>query len=74
MEPWSAEVPRRYEVVLAARGETVTVRTGFRTVRIVGDQFLVNGRQVIFRGVNRHEIEATRGRVFDPEHARATWS
>lgn len=71
VEPWSAEVPRCYEVVLAARGETVTVRTGFRTVRIVGDQFLVNGRQVIFRGVNRHEIEATRGRVFDPEHARA---
>lgn len=71
VEPWSAETPRRYDVILTARRETVTVPTGFRTVRIIGDQLQVNGRQVIFRGVNRHEIEATRGRVFDRDHARA---
>ena len=39
--------------------------------RSVGDRFLVNGRQVIFRGMNRHETHPVRGRVFDDEHARA---
>ena len=71
VEPWSAEVPRLYDVEIAAAGETIRLRTGFRTVEIVGDRFLVNGRQVIFRGMNRHETHPVRGRVFDAEHARA---
>ncbi len=71
VEPWSAEVPRLYDVEIAATGETVRLRTGFRTVQIVGDRFLVNGRQVTFRGMNRHETHPVRGRVFDAEHARA---
>ena len=45
--------------------------SGFRTVEIVGDVFTVNGRQVTFRGMNRHETHPVRGRVFDDEHARA---
>ena len=71
VEPWSAETPRLYDVEIAATGETITLRTGFRTVEIRGDRFLVNGRQVIFRGMNRHETHPVRGRVFDAEHARA---
>ena len=71
VEPWSAEVPRLYDVEIAAAGETITLRTGFRTVEIRGDRFLVNDRQVIFRGMNRHETHPVRGRVFDAEHARA---
>ena len=31
----------------------------------------INGSQVIFRGMNRHETHPIRGRVFDEEHARA---
>ena len=71
VEPWSAETPRLYDVEIAAAGERITLRTGFRTVEIIGDRFLVNGRQVIFRGMNRHETHPVRGRVFDAEHARA---
>ncbi|WP_299036967.1 glycoside hydrolase family 2 TIM barrel-domain containing protein [uncultured Pseudokineococcus sp.] len=70
VEPWSAEVPRLHDVEIASRGEVVSLRAGFRTVEIRGDQFLVNGRRVVFRGVNRHEIAADRGRVFDEAHAR----
>ena len=70
-QPWNAESPKLYEVEISSAGETVRLRTGFRTVRIEGDRFLVNGRQVTFRGVNRHETHPERGRVFDREHARA---
>ncbi|WIB64070.1 glycoside hydrolase family 2 TIM barrel-domain containing protein [Curtobacterium sp. MCBD17_040] len=79
VEPWSAEVPRRYEATLTSgttaggtgAGETVTLRLGFRTVEIRGDRFLVNGERVVFHGVNRHETHPERGRVFDEAHARA---
>ena len=40
-------------------------------MRIAGDQLLVNGRQLIFRGMNRHETHPVRGRMFDEDHARA---
>ncbi|MEE4542263.1 glycoside hydrolase family 2 TIM barrel-domain containing protein [Streptomyces sp. V4-01] len=70
VEPWSAEQPRLYEVTVATAAETVTLRAGFRTVEIRGDRFLVNGRRVVFHGVNRHETHPERGRVFDEEHAR----
>lgn len=63
--------PRLYDAEISSAGETVRLRTGFRTVRIVGDSFEVNGRQVIFRGMNRHETHPVRGRVFDHDHARA---
>ncbi|MFE7406946.1 glycoside hydrolase family 2 TIM barrel-domain containing protein [Isoptericola sp. NPDC057559] len=71
VEPWSAEVPRRYEATVAGAGETVTLQVGFRRVEIVGDRLLVNGRRVTFSGMNRHETHPDRGRVFDEEHARA---
>ncbi|MFB7494485.1 glycoside hydrolase family 2 TIM barrel-domain containing protein [Streptomyces sp. NPDC056161] len=69
--PWSAELPRLYDATVSTAAETVALRIGFRTVEIRGDQFLVNGRRVVFHGVNRHEAHPERGRVFDEEHARA---
>ncbi|WP_193783098.1 glycoside hydrolase family 2 TIM barrel-domain containing protein [Streptomyces sp. E5N91] len=70
VEPWSAERPRLYDVTVSSTAESITVRAGFRTVEIRGDRFLVNGRRVVFHGVNRHETHPDRGRVFDEEHAR----
>ncbi|MGW7255188.1 glycoside hydrolase family 2 TIM barrel-domain containing protein [Streptomyces sp. NPDC054834] len=70
VEPWSAERPRLYDATVSSAAESIALRVGFRTVEIRGDQFLVNGRRVVFHGVNRHETHPERGRVFDEEHAR----
>ncbi|GII54441.1 beta-galactosidase [Planotetraspora thailandica] len=70
VEPWSAEQPRLYDVTVSTAAESIALRAGFRTVEIRGDRFLVNGRRVVFHGVNRHETHPERGRVFDEEHAR----
>lgn len=70
VEPWSAEVPRLYDASVSSAAESITLRLGFRTVEIVGDTFLVNGRRVVFHGVNRHETNPDRGRVFDEASAR----
>ncbi|MPY55989.1 glycoside hydrolase family 2 TIM barrel-domain containing protein, partial [Streptomyces spongiae] len=63
VEPWTAETPRLYHGELAAGDERITVRIGFRTVVVEDGILKVNGRRVLFRGVNRHE--------FHPEHGRA---
>lgn len=70
VEPWSAEQPRLYDATVSTAAETIALRVGFRTVEIRGDRFLVNGRRVVFHGMNRHEAHPVRGRVFDEEHAR----
>lgn len=67
VEPWSAEQPRLYDVVVATETETVTLAVGFRTVSIEDGVFLVNGRPVKLRGVNRHEFDPLRGRAVTPE-------
>jgi beta-galactosidase len=63
VEPWSAESPRLYDGVLAAEGERVPVRIGFRRVAVAGGLLTVNGRRVLLRGVNRHEFDPDRGRA-----------
>ncbi len=71
VEPWSAETPRLYDATVGGVAETIRLRLGFRTAEIVGDRFLVNGRRVVFHGMNRHETHPDRGRVFDEDFARA---
>ncbi|MGW0286109.1 glycoside hydrolase family 2 TIM barrel-domain containing protein [Streptomyces sp. NPDC003236] len=64
-EPWSAEAPRLYEGVLDTGGERVPLRVGFRTVELSDGLIKVNGRPVLFKGVNRHEWHPERGRALD---------
>ena len=71
VRPWSAEDPRLYTATVTSTAEVVTLRIGFRSVEIRGDRLLVNGRRLVFHGMNRHETHPERGRVFDEEHARA---
>ena len=70
VEPWTAESPRLYAASVTSTGETVSLRVGFRDVRIEGDRLLVNGDRLVFRGMNRHETHPERGRMFDEAFAR----
>lgn len=67
VEPWSAERPHLYEVVVQAPEERVVLHAGFRTIAIEGGVFLVNGAPVKLRGVNRHEFDPLRGRSVGAE-------
>lgn len=66
IEPWSAESPSLYTVVVRLRDEkmeeeeTIGERVGFRRVEIKEGQMLVNGKPVTIKGVN-YGIEHTEG-------------
>ena len=66
VEPWSAERPRLYRVLVRTDVETVTLDVGFRTVAVDDGVLRVNGRRVVFRGVNRHEFHPDLGRALPP--------
>ncbi|MDQ0993731.1 glycoside hydrolase family 2 TIM barrel-domain containing protein [Streptomyces sp. V3I7] len=70
VEPWTAETPRLYDGLLTTEGERVPLRIGFRTVERADGLIKVNGRPVLFRGVNRHEWHPEKGRALDRETMR----
>ncbi|MBO7466756.1 MAG: discoidin domain-containing protein [Bacteroidaceae bacterium] len=71
--PWSAEEPRLYDLVITLRqGGTVTdiraLKVGFRTVGVRDDgALLVNGKRIIFHGVDRHSFSENGGRTLTKE-------
>ena len=71
VDPWSAEAPRLYQTPWSRGRRVRSPASRVPHGPIDGDQLLVNGRQVIFSGMNRHETHPDRGRVFDADHARA---
>lgn len=68
-ELWSAEKPKLYTLILSIKEDGrethfVSVRVGFKKYEIKNGLMLVNGREIMFKGVNRHD--------FTCDHLRAT--
>src|SRR5699024_9548431 len=63
VRPWSAEDPHLYDATVTTGAETVTLRLGSRRVEVDGEIFRVNGERIVFRGVNRHEVDLHIGRT-----------
>ncbi len=70
VRPWSAEDPKRYALLFEIDGQAECVRTGFRTVKIEGNVFTVNGVPVKLKGVNRHDTHPELGYFTPVEHMR----
>ena len=69
---WSAETPNLYHLRAVCyprlgQPETVELDFGFRETRIAGGQLLVNGKPVLIKGADRHEMSATGGYVVTVE-------
>ncbi len=64
VDPWSAERPALYTLKLTVAGqETAEVSVGFRTFEMKKGIMCLNGKRIIFRGVNRHEFCCESGRT-----------
>ncbi len=66
---WSAENPNLYTAIISLKNEKGQVveatgtKIGFRRTEIVGKNFLINGKRVLVKGVNRHEHDPDLGKV-----------
>jgi len=70
---WSAELPNLYHVVLSLKDEygnivmSTSCRMGFRTSEVKNGRFMINGKPVLLKGVNRHETDPETGHVMTKE-------
>ena len=67
-QKWSAETPYLYTLRASMQGsnEVIPVKVGFRKIELKGDQILVNGKAVLFKGADRHEMDPDGGYVVSP--------
>ena len=69
---WSAENPILYTLIATLKDkgdvvEVIPVNVGFRKIELKNAQILVNGQPVLFKGVNRHEMDPDNGYYLSPQ-------
>lgn len=76
VRPWSAERPNLYTFTVlltdASGRELEVSRTmvGFRRFELKDGIMCLNGKRILFKGINRHEFNAKRGRAITEEDMR----
>lgn len=60
---WSSEDPYLYDLHIQVGEEQVVQQVGFRKFEMKDGMMQLNGKRIVFHGINRHE--------FDPIHGRA---
>ena len=67
---WSPQVPKLYDVEISAATDILVDKIGFRTIEVVGDNILLNGKPVFLRGVSIHaEAPYRSGRAWSDQDA-----
>ncbi|WP_234118343.1 glycoside hydrolase family 2 TIM barrel-domain containing protein [Clostridium hydrogenum] len=73
VELWSAERPYLYTIFVTIRDEKndvveiVPERVGFRKFEMINKVMHLNGKRIVFKGINRHEFDCQRGRAITKE-------
>ena len=73
---WSAEDPQLYDLVLEVYNEAgelqevVPQKVGFRRFEMKDGIMTLNGKRIVFKGVNRHEFSSVSGRHVSEEELR----
>lgn len=66
---WSAEDPELYDLILRVRAEDgaekefIRVKVGFRSFEMKDGIMCLNGKRIVFNGVDRHDFSSKRGRA-----------
>ena len=65
---WSAEAPNLYDLLIQVTNgngeveEVIAQKVGFRRFEMVNNVMTLNGKRIVFKGVNRHEFSSISGR------------
>lgn len=71
IELWTAETPNLYTFTAWNDAHKIAVRTGFRKIEIVDNNFLVNGQVILLNGVNHHDYNPKEGRCVTYEQMKS---
>ena len=67
---WDSEQPYLYSMILETENEVITEKIGIREIYVKENVVYINGAQVKFRGVNRHDSDPVTGSVISIEQMK----
>ncbi len=73
LQAWTAETPNLYTVLFSLKDasgnetEAFATKYGFRKIEVKNSLVYINGKRVVFKGVNRHDTDPLRGRAVQME-------
>ncbi len=73
---WNAEHPYLYQLIIEIRKDDKLIEIakqniGIREFKIIDGLMCINGKRIVFHGVNRHEFSPKTGRVMDYHQTKA---
>lgn len=60
---WSDEIPNLYTVKITSATDSLEFKYGFRSIEVKKQNLHINGKRVMLRGINRHDLDVKGGRV-----------
>lgn len=73
IKPWNAEQPELYSLIIEAADknkniiEIAETKIGFRRFELKNGIMCLNGKRIVFKGINRHEFNMKHGRVISED-------
>ena len=72
---WSAEYPHLYQLMIVVKKEEKVIeisqqQVGIREFKMIDGLMCINGKRIVFHGVNRHEFSPKTGRVMTYEQTK----
>ena len=67
---WNTEEPYLYTMIFESENEVITDRVGIREIHIENNIVYINGKQIKFKGVNRHDSDPFTGYVINLEQMK----
>ncbi len=64
---WSPELPKLYQVIVSSKLDKVTDKIGFRTIKTVNKDILLNGKSIFLKGISVHDENPLVGGRFRSE-------
>ncbi|HEX3043497.1 MAG TPA: glycoside hydrolase family 2 TIM barrel-domain containing protein [Bacillota bacterium] len=62
-ELWAPSHPKLYEVTLTYQDDSIKERIGFREIKVIGTNILLNGENVFLKGICYHEESVPNGKA-----------
>lgn len=74
-QKWTAETPYLYDLEITlisthCKSQVIQHKVGFRQVELLNGNITVNGKAILFRGVNHHDFHPLKGRAVPLEFLR----
>ncbi len=70
LELWSPESPKLYDVSLSCGDDSVSDRVGFREIKVVDNEILLNGKPLFLKGISCHEDSVKNGKALSEKERK----